>query len=54
MIYIGIVGAIILALAAVAAQTNTETKTEKAENTIEPDVMDARRLIRVMFHTLSP
>ena len=50
MIYVGIVGAVILALAAVAAQTNTETntetKTEKAENTIEPDVIMPTKVSR--------
>ena len=40
MIYVGIVGAIVLALAAVAAQaSSTEAKVEKSENTNEPDVI---------------
>ena len=47
MIYVGIVGAIILALAAVAAQSSTpETKTEKAENTKEPDVIMPTKVSR--------
>ena len=47
MIYVGILGAIIVALAAVASQTTTsEAKVEKSENTNEPDVIMPTKVSR--------
>ena len=47
MIYVGILGAIIVALAAVASQTSTtEAKVEKPENTNEPDVIMPTKVSR--------
>ena len=47
MIYLGILGAIIVALAAVAAQSTTsEAKVEKSENTNEPDVIMPTKVSR--------
>ena len=47
MIYLGILGAIIVSLAAVAAQSTTsEAKVEKSENTNEPDVIMPTKVSR--------